>query len=169
MDPVEENDPSPRSAFNWTAVAALSGAALFFLGLFLKEQIDLSALSQRETDHSANDDREFTLLQSEIDRRLTDIAATIRRQTDAIEKGQEDKVTISTAIAENKGQLASVRNDLTTLKERYDQGRGERIADDEGLGKRIEEMGQRLSEVQRQVSALEGKESGERLPVPKHP
>lgn len=97
------------------AGGAVATVLVFVAGLFIKGQVDMSAMDQREKDHAINDERE-----------------------------------------------------LDGLRTTFSQDRLERMATDSELGKRvdavtlfisqrIDQMNERITELQRQVSTMEGK------------
>ena len=110
-------------------LVVVGGAAatvlVFVAGLFIKGQVDVSAIDQREKDHAAEDSR-----------------------------------------------------DIDSLRTVFNQGRAERMSTDAELSKRIDavtlfisqrmdQMNERIIELQRQVSAMEGRLNQPDLPPAK--
>ena len=58
----------PRTQ-NWL-VGGAATFMVFFLSLFIKEQQDVTAVQERERNHSETDEKQFVLMQAQIDRRI---------------------------------------------------------------------------------------------------
>ena len=152
----ESNEGSSISKMGVFA-GALVTVSLFFLGLLIKEQTDVATITQRESDHHTQDEHEFASLQLQVDHRFDKQDEINRERMELVEKNKASVDDIKTAIAADKMVVTQVLAEIETLKRQYDVGRGERVATDDSLLKRIEELSARLIEIQRQGSLLEGR------------
>jgi len=152
---MRDAEELPSRGQNWLAGSA-AAFLVFLAGVFVKEQSDIAHVEQSEKDHSDADDKQFLLLQQQIDRRIAAVDSNAHELSARIEKAKDSDVSNATIIVENRAQIAALIHDLATLKAQFDQGRGERIVNDEALSKRIDELALRVTEVQRQIAAIEG-------------
>ena len=176
---VDEPQPRTGTGVSWMAGGSVAAFIVFFAGLIITEQRDVASLKQEETDHNSEDARARQALQEEIDRRfkqqdedlhhrIEEAAVAAKDLAEKAEKISDTQVLNVSAVAELKAQVVAMIASLTDLRARFDQGRAERMSADASLSDHYENINARLTELQRQVSAIEGK-LGDSLPNPPPP
>ena len=150
---------------NLLAGSAAVTILLFFAGLFLKEQTDVAALMTSVKDHYDEEFNKFTLLQIQFDRNTLAIEKISEAQDLRIGKINEQIVTNVAVVNEVRIAIESLKQNALSEAASMVNGRSDRISSYEQLTRRIDEVQLRITEVQRQVSAIEGK-LGESVPTP---
>lgn len=143
---------------NLLAGSAAVTILLFFAGLFLKEQTDVAALMTSVKDHY---DEEF----NKFDRNTLAIEKISEAQDLRIGKINEQIVTNVAVVNEVRIAIESLKQNALSEAASMVNGRSDQISSYEQLTRRIDEVQLRITEVQRQVSAIEGK-LGESVPTP---
>lgn len=154
-DPPHAHHERPSRA-GFIAGAAVS-CALFFLGLFMKVEQDIATITEREHAHNEEDEREFKALQSEVDHRF-DSQAQLNR--DRLAQAQADKDSIAdirAQLAADKVEVETLWTNILILRQQYEQGRGERMGSDDNLARRLDDLGSKVLEIQRENAVLEGR------------